>query len=168
MSYTSMELAKMLSLEGELLDNANKERKMHEKKWSFEAYLAPSGEINMFVLGIDGLRLQLEALVYRWQADEQQPFFRAVERLVADEDAWRNWAYVDAVMFDKNPEWREMVAGSADVTGKEALLAYYEACRNGGEKCFHSYSDGGAVRWWNKEHNAAVHPASAQRQGALQ
>lgn len=127
---------------------------MH-KKWSFEAYLAQDGQINLFALN-SGDGMQLEALVRRWYADEQQQFFHAVEHLIADEDVWRNWEYVDADVLATHREWREMLA-SVDATGKDALQAYYDACRTGGDMFFCSYPEGGNLHWKNKNASPA-HP----------
>ena len=119
-----------------------------QQQWSFEAWLAPNGQINLFSLNGG----QVEAMLGRYEADEQHHFFSHVERFVSD-------------IRSVHQSWQEWGGGIDD---KETLRQYYDACCRDGQRFFQSTPSGGALRWWNKEHNAAVHPASAQRQGALQ
>lgn len=119
---------------------------MH-KKWSFEGYMASSGRITLFVL--DGSKV--EALIGRWEADEQHQFFRNIERLMADEDDWRNWQYVDADMLATNRTW-QMVSSGTGISSEETLQEYYEGCKTSEELFFRSNPDGGALhgRDWEK------------------
>ena len=48
-----------------------------QQQWSFEAWLAPNGQINLFSLNGG----QVEAMLGRYEADEQHHFFSHVERM---------------------------------------------------------------------------------------
>lgn len=118
---------------------------MHAKKWSFEGYIAPNGQINLFVL--DGN--DLEALIGRWEAADRPQFFRAIKQLMADESAWRTWQYVDADVLATNRTW-QMVSSGTGTTSKDGLRKYYECCSMSGDLFFRSYPDGGALRVRNQ------------------
>ncbi|MBR4737187.1 MAG: hypothetical protein IK051_05940 [Rhodocyclaceae bacterium] len=105
--------------------------------WTFEGYLSDrSGQINLFVLQ-EG---RLVALLGRWERSELLEFCQRIGELEADENAWRNWDYLDASTLDGSRFWQ--LTNDGCKSAQDALTDYYERCKTCDELFFSTSPEG--------------------------
>lgn len=108
---------------------------MSAKRYTFEAYLACNGQINLFVL--EGG--ELVALIGKWEADALEQFWPAAQAVVFDEEVWREWNYVDADVLGAHRLWRMVADGRQSAA--QTLHDYYARCKALDKLCFRVYPE---------------------------